>query len=565
MVATIVRMKNRMLWNSLMREKWKLIVAILLGLYFTPFFIFIAGTVTFGLAPAQAQYFYNLFTMLSMLVPLSWIIMPMVGYGMDDSLDPRRFAPFLTPTRKLAHALAAATVAGPGAIITFLLLLLPMLASFGQGYILTGFLYLLTALVGTYLFAVLGRWSSTTLGYRVSASSRGKDRTGLISTVVFLLIVGPLGIWLQLLFSTATTDRVQTIVNVVKWTPLVTPSALPMLVFERDWLPALVQVIYTVGAVLLISRLWLGSIGPAMVGLPNPVSEQAQAAIARGQWVVDQSQETAQKSAQISAAHRDVSKELPLVGLWSKLGFTPATAAIAGRTLHDWLKDPRLSSSLVGVMFLPLFALAMKAMPWGSNQGMGITFILLAPLLLGMTVGVLVSYDSTAFWGHVGAGITGWQDRGGRLLGSLPVVAVLLVATGAISVYADPSYNMAQHTMLLTAMFLISAGLTTSFTGRFTIGVQPPGANPLSTKGAGNQLVTFLLMLGVWIVSGALMAPAFALDLFLPAAAANAWITPLATLVWGALVFTICLVVGAKVYDRGSVKLLSYIRSWPGH
>lgn len=564
MVATIVRMKNRMMWNSLMREKWKLVVAILLAIYLLPFFIFITATVTFVLETSQLPFFYYLFTLLSIFLPLSWMVMPMVGYGMDDSLDPRRFAPFITPTKQLARALAVATAVGPGGIITFLLLMLPVLASLGHENFLRAALYFVTGAVSLYLFVLMGRWSYTSLGSRISASQTGKDRTGLISSVLFILVVGPLGIWMQLLFNTATMEKLESIFSVAKWTPLTTPSALPLLLFERDWLPALVQIIYTIGLIVLFSHLWLGSIGPAMVGFPNPVSQKAQAAIAHGQWVVDQSKDSAQKSAQVRAAHRDVAKELPLVALWNKLGFSTATAAIAGRTLHDWLKDPRLSSSLVGVIFLPLFALAMKALA-PDNQGMGSWFIMIAPMLLGMTVGVLVSYDSTAFWGHVSAGITGWQDRGGRLLGSAPVVAGLVVAIAAISTYADPSYNMAQHAMLLTAMFLISAGLTTSFTGRFTIGVQPPGANPLSTKGAGNQLVTFLLMLVVWVISGALMAPVALLGWFIPVAITNAWITPLAGLLWGALIFTLCLAVGAKVYDRGSVKLLTYIRSWPGH
>lgn len=566
MVTTIISLKTRMLINGILREKWKLVIHILVGMYLIPFSVFMVWAMTFGLEDqAQVHTALMVQSVISALFPIIWVLLPMAGYGVDDSLDPRRFAPFVSPSTTFAHSLVSAAIVGPGGLITFFLLLLPALTSLSHGLIVTGVLYCLTAIFATYLYVLLGRWSATTLGYRLNASRGSKDRTALISSVVFLLVFVPFGLWVQYLGNTISSGGIATAFDVLKWTPLVCPTAFPLLVNNQDWLAALVQLLYLGTSLFLLLRVWTRGITPAMVGLPRPLSPQAEAAIAAGRWVVDEQLAQQQQSANASASHHDIGNELMLLNLWGKLGAGPATSAIAARTLHDWIKDPRLSSSIIGVLVLPVLAVAM-AFYMPQSAGISGSFMFyLATLLLGMTIGLLVSYDSTAFWIHVSSPVTGWQDRVGRILGSLPVALLCLLIVAAGANWVDPSRALLQYFFDYMASFLIAVGLTSAFTGRFTIGAQPPGANPLSSKGTGNQLITLLVMMAVWAISAVLLLPLLLVSQLYATTATASWIASVGGVIWGSIICIGGVAIGAKVYDRGSVKLLALIRSWPGH
>ncbi|MDO5721483.1 MAG: hypothetical protein Q4P06_02940 [Actinomycetaceae bacterium] len=351
----------------------------------------------------------------------------------------------------------------------------------------------------------------------------------------------------------------------LKWTPLLTPTAAPVALAAQEWWVLLLQVLYAAGLATALTHLWLGTIGPAMSGQARAVSEQAQAAIARQQWVVDPRAAATDLQSQIEASHLATGKDLPALGLWQALRLSSTTSVLAARTLRDWVKDPRLLASFFSLLFFPAMALLFSAL--SSLEGQGPSplsgFVYLGPLMMGMTVGFLVSYDSTAFWIHVAAGISGWQDRWGRFLGSAPLALVVVVFSTGVGTYLQMGAGPIHLFISLLATYFISAALTMSFTGRFSVGAQPPGASPLSTKGTGNQLFTMLIMIAEWALTAALMSPAFLLQMWL--GEDRAWIVSAATLGWSLALLAAGFYVGAKVFDRGQVKLLQVIRSWPGH
>ncbi|MDO5721482.1 MAG: hypothetical protein Q4P06_02935 [Actinomycetaceae bacterium] len=187
-------MKTRMLWNGLMREKWKIAVFGFVGLYLQAGYIAVVLMVTTWAESAQDIHQLGaILAVMSLLLPLAWVVLPVLGYGIDNTLDPRRFAPFIPPTSALARALVVATMTGVGGLVTFLLLLLPVFMYFYHGYYLAGALSLVAAVVSTYICAALGRWSATTIGFKLTSSRTGKDRTALVSTMVFLLVFAPSG------------------------------------------------------------------------------------------------------------------------------------------------------------------------------------------------------------------------------------------------------------------------------------------------------------------------------------------------------------------------------------
>lgn len=564
MASAIVAMKLRMMWAGIRRETWKISVFIIFALYFSSLYF---GLHLLAAGAGSSGYTEQLgaaSVIGAVIVLIGWILAPIVGYGFDDSLDPRRFAPFIAASDALGHALVLATIFGFGGLITLLLLFLPVTGWIAAGQWIPALLAVAVIPLTLYLCALIGRLCATSAGHALVSSNKMRDRTSLITTVAFVLIIGPLGIYMSVLTRFISSESLMTAAHFLVWTPLAGPVSLPWLVDSEQWGAVVIQVIYTVILIAGLLKLWTRTIQPAMVGHSHPVSEQAQRAIDEGRHLID---ETAAEAIDPAVPY-DVANDLRTINLWRKLGCAPPTAAVAARTAREWIKDPRLSSSLAALLIFPVIAFAAPRLAGGNElatQGSAMEWVMIfIPLLLGFTCGVHVSYDSTAFWMHVSSGISGKHDRWGRFLGSLPVSIPLLLGVGAVTGYFSNSLSPAAWIVILCAVFFIATGLSSTFTGYFSIGAQPPGTNPLSSKGTGNIFASMLVMSALGIGTMVLTAP-IAIPYLIWTTAAAEVVISVAALVWSVIVLVVGLAIGARVFDRGQVHLLKLIRSWPGH
>ncbi|MDT3767248.1 hypothetical protein QS713_04090 [Gleimia hominis] len=560
MVATVVSLKLRISWANFVHAKWKIILFALVGLYLLTIYgvtqaaMFHLGRV--GTAPTSVAYGSIL---VGLLITLAWAGAPFFGFGLDNSLTPSNFAPFVAPSRSLAHALILATMVGPGGFVTFAVAILPATYLFSAGHVLAGVLAIVAALVFTYICALVSRLIGVAVDGSLSHSSKWRDRSATIATVVFLLFVAPAGAWMNALADKDIFSTVLRIGEVLSWTPLTNPTALPPLLAGGQYVPALLGVLYAAVGIAALLWLWTRALAPSMRGRSHPISQQAREAIEAGRHLVDPTQEATRQQKQ--------SKDngLPLLGMWTRLGVSNPTSAIAARTLSACLGDPRLFTSFIATLIFPILGIAMTKLTVDSDPTTGSIagmFIYLVPILMGSTMALLVSYDSTAFWMHVSAGVKGWQDRFGRFLGSLlPAVTVIVISSIAFGAFLPEAGSAINWTLKLLSIYLVTFGLGSTFTGRYSIGVQPPGSSPLASKGTGNQMVNMLISFG-------LMAGGFILSLpglliywkVLPGIAGS-----LVMLAWSVIILLAGMAIGGKVFDSGQVKLLNLIRSWPGH
>lgn len=564
MASAIVAMKLRMMWAGIQRETWKIVIFIFFALYFSSLYF---GLHLLAAGAGSSGYTEQLgagSVIGAVVVLVGWIIAPIVGYGFDDSLDPRRFAPFIAASDALGHALVLATVLGFGGLITLLLLFLPVTGWFAAGQWIPALLAAAVIPLALYIYALIGRLCATSAGHALVSSNKMRDRTSLITTIAFVLIIGPIGIYMSVLSTFVSYKSLMAAAHFLVWTPLAAPISLPWLVDSEQWGAAVLQVIYTALLIVGLLKLWTRAIHPAMVGHSRPISTQAQRAIDEGRHLID---ETATTMIDPAVTY-DLADDLRTINLWRRLGCAPPTAAVAARTVREWIKDPRLSSSLAALLIFPLVALVAPRIMGGNglhNQGSGMEWmILFVPLLLGFTCGIHVSYDSTAFWMQVSSGISGKHDRWGRFLGSLPVSVPILLGVGAVTGYFSSFLSPASWIVILCAMFFIAAGLSSTFTGYFSIGAQPPGTNPLSSKGTGNIFASMLVMSALGIATMMLAAP-IAIPYLIWTTATAEVVISLAALAWSLIVLFAGLTIGARVFDRGQVHLLTLIRSWPGH
>ncbi|HEY5554638.1 MAG TPA: hypothetical protein VIK43_06900, partial [Cellulomonas sp.] len=89
MVAHLVRLKLRLLANGLRRSVWQvvgLVVAALYGLGFVTGAL--AGLV--ALSTQDAEFIRTILVLAGALLVLGWWVLPVLAFGVDETLDPAR-------------------------------------------------------------------------------------------------------------------------------------------------------------------------------------------------------------------------------------------------------------------------------------------------------------------------------------------------------------------------------------------------------------------------------------------------------------------------------------------
>jgi len=129
----------------------------------------------------------DLTTVIFTLFGLAWLILPLVMFGLDSTLDPATLALYPIRTRPLAVGLLAASAAGAWPAAT-LIALLGVTIGLARGAL--GVLIALLAVVLQVLFCItLARFATTALA-GVLRSRRGKDLAALAIIPIFALYEG---------------------------------------------------------------------------------------------------------------------------------------------------------------------------------------------------------------------------------------------------------------------------------------------------------------------------------------------------------------------------------------
>ncbi|MCS4483949.1 hypothetical protein NXS08_00380 [Gleimia sp. 6138-11-ORH1] len=569
MAASLIKMKFQMIWNGLRRETWKMVLFIFMALYFLAIYTSLLGVIIALASSGNLTEFPEVVPTAGIyavtLIFLAWLIGPIVGYGFDDTLDPRRFSTITYPNPRLGRALIIATMFGLGSLLTVGILVLLFIALLGiQAYLSSVLLVAVTPLA-IYIFALWGRALSTTLGHALVANSKRKDQTVFTTTLVFIAVLAPLGLWLNLLAENLTYETLREFASVLLWLPVTAPFGIVFAFSEGAWGQLILQVIYTVLLVVVGRWIWNRTLAPSMVGVPTVLSAKAKQAIAAGKSVVDPNQvQTA------NVSDFDLAKELPSLSFFSKLGCSHPTAALAARTLQYMMKDPRISTSVLSIMIFPLIAVFTSrnvSVELNGDSASSFSFLIyLLPFVLAFMVASLPSYDSTALWGYISAGISGRTDRLGRLLGSLPaVITILAFSIIFFWAFAD-NVNPLSLAFSLPTVFVLSLAVLQLVFTFWLPGVQPPGSSPLSTKGAGNQMIAFLTMIISPIVVFLLYAPILLVSIFWGGAGTvGELIISISGLIWGILVLTISLIISIKLYPKQVPNWLAQIQKWANH
>ncbi|MCY1158139.1 MAG: Tat (twin-arginine translocation) pathway signal sequence [Citricoccus sp.] len=515
MVAHLMRMKLAITVNGWKRSTLHLVMSIFLIAYLV-LVLAMWGVGAAFLPDLEVQWRGTVLTLAGAAAVLGWIVIPVFFTGVDMTLDPANFATFGIPSRTLVPGLALAglvTVPGAATLIAYLLSSLAWRDSW-------------PALITAIPTAILGALFCICVSYAVTgllAAFTGRRRIREIVSIIALVPLMLSGVILSGIVDSveAAADRLPEIAAIIAWTPLGSFTAAPWAAAEGRYGEAVGQGLLCLAWVAGAVWLW--------------------------QLAVNRSYTQARGSGSAARASKAG------LGLLGRLPGTPA-GAIAARSIIYWLKDPRYSASLMAVpLMLVLF--------WflGSQSGDYSLMLFMGPVtgfMLGYAISADIAYDSSAFALHVTAGVSGRDDRVGRvgalLLWALPLTLVLTLAT----TWMAGTWDLLPGLIGLAAGALLTgAGVSAVSSARFIYPVPKPGDSPFATP-EGSAMRMLLVSLGSMVVLGLLVLPE--LILFVVALLTGnilfQWLTLVVGLGLGLSVLWLGIRWGSRWFDRAQAE-----------
>ena len=362
MVAQFLRLKLRLLGNIFRRSPWQ-VVGISLGLVYGVGLAALLFMTLVGLRfVGDVELIRDVFIVAGSATVVGFIVLPLL-FGVDDTMDPRRFALFGLPDRTLALGLGVAAMIGiPALALAIVLAGTVVTWSRGVGETI---LAILAAAVAFGTCLLLAR-VATGLASVLLATRRAREVSSVLGVLLIVLLSPVIVVLATLDWANSGLRVLETIAGVLGWTPFGAAFAAPGDAAAGDWGPAILK--FGV-AVLTLGAVWFAwqSLVARMLVTPG---REASAKSYRG------------------------------LGWFDRMPHT-ATGAVAARSLTYWFRDARYWVSIIMVPIVPMLVIV----PLGI-AGIPLTYTALIPvplmcLLLGWSLHNDTAYDSTAVWLHV--------------------------------------------------------------------------------------------------------------------------------------------------------------------
>ncbi|RKF24260.1 ABC transporter permease [Micromonospora globbae] len=483
-----VRLKLRVMGNNFRGQGWRIalfVVGVVVGLWLaaTGFFLFAAP----GLAD-EGRYASMVAAFGGGLMVLGWLLLPLVFFGVDETLDPARFALLPLPRRTLVTGLlAAAAVSVPAVAVLLALCGLVLTAAVLGGWV-AAVVEVVGILAGLLLCVAAAR-AVTSAFASMLRSRRVRDLAAVLLAVAAALL-GPL----QLIGISAVQEtdwsRLTGVAEVVGWTPLGAPWTVGIDVAEgRAW-AAPVKLLITALTLVVLLVWWSRSLESAMTGAASTGRAPAKAGPTGGA----------------------VAQLFPRAAGWAA---RDRFGAMVARDARYWWRDARRRANLITVAVVGLFVpvlvnLGGAGFAMDAEQGFAPAGSASSPLLVSLSmvfVGVLAAvtlanqfgFDGSAYAAHVVAAVPGQQELRARMTAfSIYVVPMLAVVAVVITVVLGRPAWLGVIAGSLIATY--GAGLAVnSFVSVLGAYALPETSNPFALNtgaGVAKSFLTLLAMLG---------------------------------------------------------------------
>lgn len=383
----------------------------------------------------------NVVVVIGAAVIAGFLLLPLV-FGVDDTMDPRRFSLFGMPTTRLAAGLAVSALIGiPSLVLTVCALATIVTWSRDFGSVVVAIISA-AVLVATCVLA--SRVSTSTASFLL-ATRRAREFGGVIGILVIVMI-SPI----VMLLATVNWPRdgvavLRAITSWLSWTPLGAVWSAPGSAALGHWGQALLQLLIALVTVGLLWLAWRALVARMLV------TPQREAAI----------------------------RNYAGLGWFDRL--PGAAGAIAARSITYWGRDARYWISLVMIPLVPVLMVVALLIAGVPGHYVALLPLPVMCLFLGWSIHNDVAYDSTAVWLHVASGTSGLADRIGRIFPVI-VLGIPLIAVGSIvTVYVYGDWAVLPGVIGLgSAVLLIGIGLSSLSSALFPYPATKPGESAFS-------------------------------------------------------------------------------------
>ena len=499
-------------------------------------FLFLGVTLWSG----EGETFPIIIRGLGALTVLMWLLIPVLAFGLDDTLDPRSFALFPRSGRELQPGMFAAAALSLPTLFTVLAVAVATvfevlwLLTFGQGalWIALSLLVLIPAnLAAMALCLLLPRaWLAHSAGR--SSSRSGRELGGIFAMILMFVAIYSLSLGMQSLGDLdyeALGRWMLVVVEVAAWTPFGALFAVPMDVAEGNLLTALVRLV--IGAVT-IAAVWLW-------------------------W--RRSIDTALTSALSGDASSGTTKVSPLVPRFVR---PSAFGAVLGRSLRYWRRDTRYLAA-IGIYPVVLIFLIVMGFMLPETRSMMLVIVVLMGGFTSISVANEIGFDGPAGWVNITADLPARAN----LLGRIAAIALLMgPPVLLLTVVVPVLYGMGDLIPLTVlgalGMMITGWGFSLVVGTYLPYPTSAPGTNPMKDKSAssGNAMLAMTIAsLGVFVP----MLPAIGLAVWglIVGSLLIQVIAGAVSVITGVIVFVVGLKISVARLDRRYPDLFQKVRS----
>jgi ABC-2 type transport system permease protein len=378
--------------------------------------------------------------------------MSLLVFGVDETVDPARFALLPVRARELLPGLLAAALVGVPGVGTVLV---------GLGWVVTWarslpltLAALLAMPIGVVTCVLLARVATAALA-AVLSSRRFRDFAVVgvvLLSVGFALVSNVLG---RLVDDNPERLRgaLAAVAGTLGWSPFGWAWAVPADVARGDWSVAAAHLLLAAALAATLWRAWAYVLDRR---LTSPIEQAGDS--------------------------RPVKESVWLDRIF------PATPAggVAVRTLRYWRRDPRYVAGVAGFLIGPIILIVVQVLTPMGNGLVAVFAPTLVGLLVGLTIAQDLSFDGSALWLHVGSGLRGADDRAGRAWSALVVFLPMIVVLLLISLAITGAWAMAAPAAAIAlGSALAGLGVGSVVGALWQWPAPPPGANPFASSNQG--------------------------------------------------------------------------------
>lgn len=520
MVALFLGLKLRIMAGAFRRSPWQIVgmvIGVLYGLFLA---LLVVAALVASRFIGELSLIHDIVIVGGSAVFFGFLVFPLI-FGVDDTLDPRRFSLFGIPTRRLAAGLLLAALIGiPSVVLALGAAATIVTWSQNVGTVL----FAVVAAAAAILSCVLGARVTTSVGAFLLSTRRSREIGGVIGVLLIVMISPAVIMITRVDWAREGIDVLAGLAAWLGWSPLGAVWAVPAEAAIGAWGSAILRLLI---ALATLAALWLA-------------------------W------ETLVAKMLVTPGREARAKSYSGLGWFERLPYGPA-GAIAARGLSYWARDARYWISLIMIPLMPVIAVIALSVAGVPGEFVSLLPLPVMCLFLGWSMHNDVAYDGTAIWLHVASGTRGIHDRIGRLVPVVVVGVPLLVVGSVVTGIAHGDWSVLPAVVGVGVALLFSGlGLSSVFSALLPYPATRPGDSPFTqpqNTGATAALIQSVSFFAVMVWSG----PAIAFGVLGLMFGTEGWF--MTSLVVGVAMGTLALVggvlIGSRVFDRRGPELMS--------